>query len=281
VTAYPGASMIHRALDLAAGTSERLLAPLARWSEAPAQSRVVTETAHRPWPLPPGSWVQAQTWRDLLFAHWRVDADALRGVVPPELPIDTFDGSAWLAVTPFEVTGLRLRGTWPPPSLSRFPETNVRTYTSVHDKPGIYFFSLDAASRLAVLGARRTYRLPYFHARMSIERSGSEVSYSSRRTTGEASLRARYRPVRGPSPPRPGTLEHFLTERYCLYTVDERRCVHRAEIHHPPWPLQRARAELEVNTMAAPLGFELAPEEALLHFSARQDVVIWPPQPVT
>jgi uncharacterized protein len=272
--------MFRRALDLAAGTSERLLAPVARWSEAPAQSRVVTETAHRPWPLPSGSWVQAQTWRDVLFAHWRVDAAALRGVVPPELPVDIFDGSAWLAVAPFEVTGLRSRGTWPPPRLSRFAETNVRTYTSVADKPGIYFFSLDAASRLAVLGARRTYRLPYFHARMSIERSGSEVSYASRRTTGEASLRARYRPVRGPSPPRPGTLEHFLTERYCLYTVDERRRVHRAEIHHPPWELQRARAELEVNTMAAPLGFELAPEEALLHFSARQDVVIWPPQPV-
>ena len=276
MTAYSGACMIHRALDLAAGTSERLLAPLARWSEAPTQSRVVAVTAHRHWPLPPGSWLQAQTWRDLLFAHWRVDADRLRAVVAPELPIDTFDGSAWLAVTPFEVTGLRLRGTWPPPRVSRFAETNVRTYTTVEGKPGIYFFSLDAASRLAVVGARRSYRLPYFHARMAIERAGGEVTYTSRRTTGEASLRVRYRPVRAPSRPRPGTLEHFLTERYCLYTVDERRRVHRAEIHHPPWELQRARAELEVNTMAVPLGFELAPEDALLHFSARQDVVIWP-----
>jgi uncharacterized protein YqjF (DUF2071 family) len=268
--------MIRRALEATAGASEALLAPLARWSDAPAQSAVVGETAHRPWPLPPGSWVQAQTWRDLLFAHWRVEADALRAVVPPELPIDTFDGSAWLAVTPFDVTGLRLHGAWPPPRVSRFPETNVRTYTSVEGKPGIYFFSLDAASRLAVLGARRTYRLPYFHARMSIERSGGEVRYRTRRTTGEASLQVGYRPVRGPSPPSPGTLEHFLTERYCLYTVDRERAVWRAEIHHPPWPLQRARAEFEVNTMAAPLGFDLAPDDALLHFSARQDVVIWP-----
>jgi uncharacterized protein YqjF (DUF2071 family) len=272
--------MIRRALELTADAGEKLLAPLARWSEAPAQSRVVGETQHRPWPLPPGSWVQAQTWRDLLFAHWRVDVEALRSVVPPELPIDTFDGSAWVAVTPFEVTGLRLRGTWPPPRLSRFLETNVRTYTSLEGKPGIFFFSLDAASRLAVLGARRTYRLPYFHAHMSIERSDREIRYSSRRTTAEASLQVRYGPVRAPSRPRPGTLEHFLTERYCLYTVDRERTAWRAEIHHPPWPLQRARAAFEVNTMAAPLGFELAGDDALLHFSARQDVVIWPPHQV-
>jgi uncharacterized protein YqjF (DUF2071 family) len=271
--------MVRRAVDVTASVSEALLAPLARWSEAPAQSKVVAETAHRPWPLPAGSWLQAQTWRDLLFAHWRLDADALRGAVPPELPIDTFDGSAWIAVTPFEVTGLRLRGTWPPPRLSRFAETNVRTYTSVDGKPGVFFFSLDAASRLAVVCARRMYALPYFHARMSIERSHGEVSYASRRMRGEASLRARYRPAGPPFQARPGRLEHFLTERYCLYTVDERRDVRRAEIHHPPWELQPARAELEVNTMAAPLGLELDPEDALLHFSARQDVVIWPPRP--
>jgi uncharacterized protein YqjF (DUF2071 family) len=267
--------MLRRALDWAAGISEAVVAPLASWSEAPAQTRVTGETDHRPWPLPQRPWAQAQTWRDLLFAHWAVDPQALRPAVPAELPLDTFNGSAWIAVTPFEVSGLRFRGIPPLPGLSRFPETNVRTYTTVEGRPGIYFFSLDAGSSLAVAGARLTYRLPYFRASMSIQRTGDEVVYRTRRVASEASLEARYRPTGDVFRPRPGTLEHFLTERYCLYTLDERRRVHRADIHHPPWPLRPAGAELHRNTMTAPAGIELPAEPPLLHFSARQDVVIW------
>jgi uncharacterized protein len=222
--------------------------------------------------------VQAQTWRDLLFAHWAVDPEALRPAVPPELPIDTFDGQAWIAVTPLEVSGLRPHGAPPVPGLSRFPETNVRTYTTVDGKPGIWFFSLDAASRFAVMAARLTYRLPYFRARMSIERSGDEIAYSTGRVGGEAALRLRYRPAGPPAPPRSGTLLHFLTERYCLYTVAGG--LRRAEIHHPPWPLQVATAEIERNTIAAPLGLDLGRAEPLLHYAARQDVVIWAPRRV-
>jgi uncharacterized protein len=272
--------MLRGAIELAADLGEAVVAPLARWSEAPAQSAVTGEDAHRPWPLPRGPWVQAQTWRDLLFAHWAVSPEALRGAVPAELPIDTFDGHGWVAVTPFEVTGLRVRGSWPLPRLSRFPETNVRTYTTVDGKPGVYFFSLDAASWLGVMAARRTYRLPYFHARMSIDRLDGEVAYATRRVGGEAALRARYRPDGAVFQAHPGTLEHFLIERYCLYTVDADRHVWRAEIHHPPWPLQPAAAEIEHNTMTGPLGLEPVPDEALLHFAARQDVVIWAPKRV-
>jgi uncharacterized protein YqjF (DUF2071 family) len=223
--------------------------------------------------------MQAQTWRDLLFAHWALDPAALRPAVPAQLPIDTFDGRAWIAVTPFEVTGLRLHGTPPLPRLSRFAETNVRTYTTVDGKPGIWFFSLDAASRLAVAAARLTYRLPYFHGRMSIERAAGQVAYATRRTAGEAALRLRYRATGPPRRAAPGTLEYFLTERYCLYTVVG-GTVRRTEIHHPPWALAQATAEIERNTMAAPLGFDLSADEPLLHFAARQDVVIWAPKRV-
>jgi uncharacterized protein len=243
------------------------------------QSSVLDETSHRPWPPPSGPWLQAQTWNDLLFAHWAVDPEALRPHVPSELPIDSFDGSAWIAVTPFEVSGLRPHGAPPVPGLSRFAETNVRTYTTIDAKPGIWFFSLDAASRFAVMAARLTYRLPYFKARMSIERSPGEIAYATTRTGGEAALRLRYRPTGPAAPARPGTLSSFLTERYCLYTVAGGR-VRRAEIHHPPWPLQPAAAELERNTMTAPLGLELGDAEPLLHFAARQDVVIWAPRRV-
>jgi uncharacterized protein len=201
-----------------------------------AQRNTLAEAAHRPWPLPQAPWLMAQTWEDLLFAHWRVSAAELRRVVPSQLPIDTFDGTAWLGVTPFLVRGLRLRLTPPIPFLSRFPELNVRTYVTVGGKPGIYFLSLDAARWLAVIGARRTFRLPYFHARMPLRRRGGAVSYASRRTSSDgepAGLQAHYRPYGEVFVAEPGSLEYFLTERYCLYTLDDRLLVHRAEIHHP------------------------------------------------
>jgi uncharacterized protein YqjF (DUF2071 family) len=220
----------------------------------------------------------AQSWQDLLFAHWRVPTDQLRRVLPAELPVDTFDGTGWIGVVPFVLRGLRLPLTLPAPWLSAFPELNVRTYVTVGGRPGIYFLSLDAASSLAVFGARRTYRLPYFQAAMSVERRGGEVVYSSQRKSpdGEpAGFRARYRP-RGPSfTAEASSLEYFLTERYRLYTLDGHHRVHLADVHHPPWPLQAAEAELERNTMARPLGIDLS-GEPLLHFAERQDALIWP-----
>jgi uncharacterized protein YqjF (DUF2071 family) len=264
-----------RLLTTATGIGEAALAPLGALWPSLAQGRVLRETAHRPWPLPDEPWVMAQTWLDLLFAHWRVPAEALRPLVPEPLPIDTFDGSAWLGVTPFEVTGLRLRGTPPAPRLSRFPELNVRTYTMIDGRPGIWFFSLDAASAAAVAGARSTYRLPYRRARMTIDRAGDAIRYRSVRTSSPAVLDIEYAPTGGARPAPAGTLEHWLTERYCLFAFDRGRVL-RADIHHPPWPLQPARATIGANTMPPP-GVALADAEPLLHFARRQDVVIWPP----
>jgi len=264
-----------------AGASEGALGRLARLWPAVSQGRVLAEQAHRPWPLPDRPWVMAQTWQNLLFAHWPVPAETLRALVPEPLPIDEFDGTAWLTIAPFEVTGLRARGTPPVPGISRFPELNVRTYTSLDGKPGIWFFSLDAGSRAAVAGARRTYRLPYFRAEMQIERLDGGFRYRSVRTSRDgprAELAADYAHVGPISPPVPGTLEHWLTERYCLYAVGSRARLLRAEIHHPPWPLQSARASLGANTMPPP-GVRLPAREPLLQFARRQDVVIWAPQP--
>ena len=270
--------MVCSLLEAAGRAGDAVITRLAPRSPAAAQARALRQTAHRPSPVPQRPFVQGQTWLDLLFAHWSLPVEALRPAVPAQLPIDTFDGRAWIAITPFEVSGLRLRATPPAPGLSRFAETNVRTYSTVDAVPGIYFFSLDAASRLAVAGARRLFRLPYFHARMSIERAGEDILYTTHRAHPEASLRVRYRPHGPVVHPQPATLEHFLTERYRLYTVDQRHRIHHAEIHHGPWPLQQARAEFELNTMTAPLAIELPAEQPLLHFSARQDVIVWASQ---
>ena len=214
-----------------------------------------------------------QTWVSLLFAHWRVDEAVLRRALPPELPLDRFEGEAWLGVTPFEVRGLRLRALPPLPGVSRFPELNVRTYVTLDGKPGICFFRLYAGSRLAVAGARVAYRLPYVHARMHVAADGDRTRY--RCETRAAAFAGRYGPVGPVERATPATLEHWLTERYSLYTVDRGRVL-RADIEHPPWPLQVAEAAIEHNTMGAPLGIELT-GEPLLHFSARQDVVVSPP----
>ena len=228
--------------------------------------------------MPDGPWLMAQSWKRLLFAHWRVPAETLAAAVPSQLPLDTRDGHAWIGVTPFKLTGFRLRVTLPPPWVSSFEELNVRTYVTVDGKPGIYFFSLDAARRLAVEAARRAYRLPYFHAAMSSQvAEDGWVSYRSRRTQADgppAELQGRYHPTGERFHASPGTLEHWLTERYCLYTLDDEQRVLRGEIHHPPWPLQAAEAEFGLNTMAEPFGIELS-GRPLLHFAERQDVVVW------
>jgi uncharacterized protein YqjF (DUF2071 family) len=225
----------------------------------------------------------AQSWHDLLFAHWPVDAAVLRPLLPSQLQIDTFEGRAWIAVVPFRMTGVRLRGTPSLPWLSGFPELNVRTYVTNSGKPGVWFFSLDAGNPLAVAIARAWFHLPYFRARMSCEEQEGWIHYQSERTHDRApaaELKGRYRPVGGVFSQHRGTLEHFLTERYCLYAADGRGHIIRAEIHHPPWPLQPAEAELERNTMTESLGIAPA-SQPLLHFARRQDVVVWWPARLT
>lgn len=249
--------------------------------ETPArQAATLRETGHRPWPLPPRSWVQGQTWERLLFAHWRVEVEEVRRLVPEGLEVDVHDGSAWLGVTPFLVSGFRLRGTLPLPVVSTFLEVNARTYVSRAGRPGIWFFSLDASSRLAVEAARLTYRLPYHRARISLEADGAWTRFSCSRLGAERPyvFEGRYRGTGARPHAGPGTLEHFLTERYRLYAVDGRGRIAAADIHHPPWPLEAAEAELDVVTMA-PTG--LSPGHGpLLHYAERQDVVIWPLEPV-
>jgi uncharacterized protein YqjF (DUF2071 family) len=240
--------------------------------------RVTRISEHRPWPMPRRPWIMGQTWTDLLFAHWSLAPSELEAVVPPQLALHTFDGRAWVGVTPFGVRNLRLRLTFPVPCLSAFPEINVRTYVMVDGKPGIFFFSLDAASRLAVAAARHAYRLPYFRARMTLEQDADAVAYSSERIDEDrpasAEFRGCYRPVGPACRPRRGTLEHWLTERYCLYTLDDALRVQRGEIHHAPWPLQRAEADIETNTMADEIGIALE-GDPLLHYARRQDVIFW------
>ena len=226
----------------------------------------------------------SQRWSDLLFAHWPVPVNAVRPLVPAALPIDLYQGAAWVSIAPFRVTDLRPRGLPAFPSVSAFPELNVRTYVTLEGKPGVWFFSLDAGSWLAVLGARTFYQLPYFKASMSVRSSGDgSIAYSSRRAhpgAPEAELNARY----GSSGERyrstAGSLEHWLTERYCLYAADSRRRLYRTDIHHVQWPLEPAFAELRHETMTRAAGVEVSGAPALMSFTRQIDVAVWWPERV-
>jgi uncharacterized protein len=223
----------------------------------------------------------AQSWLHLLFAHWRVDADALRKVIPAGVEIDTYGGEAWIGVLPFTMIDVHPRGLPNIPGTSTFPELNVRTYVTRDGKPGIWFFSLDAANRLAVWGARRFVHLPYYNATMRSTKEDEWVRYASRRTDARsptAEFHARYRPVSPIFRAEAGSLDAWLTERYCLYTADRKGRIIRCEVHHVQWPLRRAEAEISVNTMIpAGLGAKLA-DAPLLHYSERLDVLTWTPE---
>ena len=242
---------------------------------------LLSDREHRPWPLPAGPWVMTQTWSALLFAHWPLAPDALRSFLPPGLALDTWEGEAWIGVVPFRMTNVRPRLTPPVPGLSAFPELNVRTYVTSGGKPGVWFFSLDAANPVAVAVARALFALPYFRARMTCARTGDEsVQYHSLRTHHNApvaALDATYRPVGPTFAPAPGTLEQWLTERYCLYAVSRRGALLRGEIHHRRWRLRAGEAEIRVNTMARAAGVTLPETPPLLHVAERQETLIWAP----
>jgi uncharacterized protein len=240
---------------------------------------LLRHTDHRPIPMPKGPWIMQQNWHDLLFAHWEVPPEQLRRLVPQQLDLDLLNGKAYVAVAPFHMSGVRPRWTPSLPGLSRLPELNVRTYVRYKDIPGVFFFSLDAANITAVWGARIGYGLPYFHARMSVKPAGEKFEYSSRRLQDPrpAEFRGRYWPISEPRQREKNSLEFFLTERYCLYAVRSGQ-VFRAHIHHVPWPLRDADAEIEVNTMTKAAGIDLPNARPLLHFSKFLKVLVWWPE---
>ncbi len=249
---------------------------------------ILSSVEHRPWPIAPGPWAMTQRWNDLLFAHWPIPPEDLEPLIPEDLVLDTFDGSAWLGVVPFWMDRIQMRGAPMIPGANRFPELNLRTYVRQRNSnlTGVYFFSLDASNLAAVATARLVFRLPYYWARMSIlHRGDRDFEYHSERILSRPSVRfhALYRGlgrIRALEQSRPGTIEHFLTERYCLYTVDPKGRLLRGNIHHLPWPLEAAEAQFTLNELPASIGIRLPDVEPLLHYSRELAVYIWPLEPV-
>ena len=219
-----------------------------------------------------------QWWGKLLFMHWPYAPSAIRPLVPQHLSIDTYDGQAWLGVVPFTMWGVRPYLTPPVPGLNAFHELNVRTYVHYEGVPGVLFLSLDATSTLAVLGARTFFLLPYYHADITLKQEGDQIVYHSRRTHSGAPAAvfdANWKIGEPLEASRPGSLEFFLTERYCFLTVHD-GAVYRCRIHHPPWPLTTAEVSTYHSTMIESHGLPTPSGEPLLHYAEEITVDIWP-----
>jgi uncharacterized protein YqjF (DUF2071 family) len=232
---------------------------------------------------PPRSPVGLQRWRSLLFVHVRVPLERLRPLVPAALALDTFEGAAYVGVIPFAMHDVRPRRRLPPvPTAGAFLETNVRTYVTQGGQPGVWFFSLEAASTLAVLGARAGFGLPYFRAAMSREENAGRIEYRSRRLwpgPRPATLEVTWEPGEPLGPAQPGTLEHFLVERYTLFALRRGRLI-RGDVHHTPYPLRRARVLALSQTLLAAAGLPADGARTVDLASDGVDVDILAPRPV-
>ena len=229
---------------------------------------------------PKGFPIMHQNWGKLLFMHWRIDEDILRPLIPERLKIDTFDGDAWIAVVPFTMWNVRASFTPPIPWLSEFHELNVRTYVHYEGVPGVWFLSLDANSSVAVLGARTVFNLPYFNADIVLKQEGSTIDYSSVRTEEpKAEYRATWTIDDKLGQSDPDSLDFFLTERYCLYSVRGRR-LNRLRIHHRPWSLFEATVQSYSSTMIESHGLPTPAGEPLLHYAEEIEVDFWSPNEV-
>lgn len=208
--------------------------------------------------------------------------ESIQGLIPEPLQVDQINGMAWLSVASFRMTGVTRRGLPTVPGLSAFPELNLRTYVTDGKKPGVWFLSLEATSRLAVWAARRWFHLPYHLANIEVESERDEVHYRCQRRNMPVpiSFEATYRPTSPPYLAKRDTLEHWLTERYCLYASSSKGNLYRVEVHHVPWPLQQAEATIACNNLGKPFNLVMEDAPSLLHFSRRIDTVVWSPMSV-
>jgi uncharacterized protein YqjF (DUF2071 family) len=225
-----------------------------------------------------------QNWHHLLFLHWEVPPLDLQKLLPEGLTLDTYEGKAYVGLIPFTLTGVRPILTPALPWISSFHEVNVRTYVHREGRdPGVWFFSLDASSAVAVTAARAAYKLPYFNALMEFEASREAIptiEFESRREDPRgptpAHCHVRYLPVEGPfAPARPGTIEFFLAERYILYAQDESHQLYRARVHHQPYPLQKAEVHELEETLVWAAGIKRPENIALRHYAREVNVKVY------
>lgn len=217
-------------------------------------------------------------WSDLLFLHWPIDANELQNALPEPLEADLFRGQAWLSIVPFRMSGVRPVLAPSVPGLSAFLEINVRTYVIHQGEPGVFFFSLDASSPIAVWFARTFFHLPYFRARIQMGQRGESTRFASHRThqgTNPADFDCAWVPGKPITGVRPGGLIHFLTERFQLYAANAGR-VYSCRVWHEPWSLREAKIGRFKSSMIEAAGLPTPAGDPLAQHADALAVDVWP-----
>ena len=230
---------------------------------------------HLPFPMPPRHYAISQEWRDLTFMHWKVEPSRLQPHLPTGLAIDLFEDEAYVGVIPFVMKNVRPRGLPAVPGISTFAEFNVRTYVVKDGQPGVFFLTLDAKSLVTCMHAPRAYGLAYRYAKAKVKRRGEAIAWRSRRSSDGAQLVGTSSPMGTEQVAQPHTLEHFLFERYCLYT-EHKGCLRRAYVFHEPWVFHEGEVRLENNSLLESYGMGLevlVPD--LIHVSKGLPVKTW------
>ncbi|MBS4202106.1 DUF2071 domain-containing protein [Bacillus sp. FJAT-49732] len=239
---------------------------------------VLQETNHRPYPIPSKKWIMRQKWSNVFFMHWPIQPELLQPYIPSSIEVDTYDGFAWLGVIIFNIDGIYLRG-FPPVSFRpAFPEINLRTYVKCDNKPGIYFLSLDVDDWTSYTLAKRWLNVPYHPAKISIQKNVDTFHYESLRMGSSNTpivCKGSFTPQSNIFHPNSDTIDHWLSERYCFFSNDQRSNMYCLDIHHHPWPLQKADAVIKKNDLFKPFSFHLEDEKPILHFSQGVEALIW------
>jgi uncharacterized protein YqjF (DUF2071 family) len=241
-------------------------------------------TERRPYPLPGGTWAGFQSWRHLLFLHWPIEGAIIRPYIPAGLELDTYDSQAWITVVPLRIRAARVRWLPPIPGFSGVDELNIRTYVhNRYGKKGIFFLKIGASKSWVVAGARTIYKLPYSLAHISMQGEAdffqATVSWTNNREAQSVppeQFHCRYWPKPDRFQPKPGTLDYWLTERYCLFTTEVNGTIRIGEIDHRPWLLQPVDIDISASTIMSDHGISLAGMPAIAAYSRRQDVKFWP-----
>ncbi len=232
----------------------------------------------RRWSIPKRAYAMRMKWHDLLFMSWPIDVEMIADQIPSGLEIDIYQSQAWVSVVPFCMSGVSPRLLPDIPWMSAFPELNVRTYVKYKDRPGVWFFTLDATNPIAVRVARTWFHLNYVDAKIEVSSSDNWIRYRSYRIDSNhapAELSVDYRPLGETYFAQTGTLDEWLTARYCLYAADNRGRLFRGEIDHQPWQLRETQSVIHANTMLDPLGISVPDRPVRCHFAKRTDVVAW------
>ena len=233
------------------------------------------EEHHKGTAFPNLPWIMKQTWHDLLFAHYPVKLELLQKLVPPVFQLDSYNGIGWVGVVPFHVQNHRVRLLPPIPGFDRFAQINIRTYVTVNGKRGVYFIRVHMNHLIAGVLAKTFYYMPFQAAIVKMEQSDRYINFCSIKSK-QIEFQCHYTPISESKLAEKASFEHWLVERYSMYSLNRKGEVMRSDILHNYWPLQLAEGEITNHSILLNEGIQVANNEPILHYAKKMEAMLWP-----